>query len=60
MPDDLREELVREISSDKERESLRVAQEEFSQREDRAAADRRALLPQTRAAHKAFVEGLMS
>lgn len=56
---DLQEELRREIASDEGREFLRKSQAEFSDREDAAAADRRARLPEIREAHRKFVEGLL-
>ncbi len=59
LPDDLQDELRRELDNDREGERLRLAHEEFSQREDKAAAERRARRPEIREAHKKFVEELM-
>ena len=57
---ELREELKRELDDESEREFLRQQQEQFSQREQAAAADRASRIGETRAAHKAFLEGLMA
>ncbi len=59
LPADLQEEMRRELSTDSERESLRLAHEEFSRREEAAAAERRAGIAEAQAAHQKFLEGLL-
>lgn len=56
---DIQAELRKELSDDRERESLRRAQEEQARREEQAAADRRARQAEIREAHRKFVEGLL-
>jgi hypothetical protein len=58
LPADLQKELRRELGDDRERRELQRSQEEFARREERAAADRLARMPQIREAHRKAMEVL--
>ncbi len=60
LPADLQDELRRELATDREGEFLRQAAEDFRQREEAAAADRRARRPEIMAQHERYLERLVA
>ena len=59
MPQDLQDELRREVEDDRESERLRRSEEEHANREQARALQRRSRIEERQAAHREFVEGLM-